>query len=148
MSVHGYLDRGPKSRANLKKVAMTGQEWWLRTFDMNSNGVVKPWCGVCKKGCRGGTKNHIKFCKGLLRKNFRRWHHLGKERVWNFCAANNDKFDVQNEVEAKNGRPTTLTPADQTRRMDGHSFRNGREDLKVGRSYVEVMLHFCTLSIT
>lgn len=36
-----YLDKALKLRAVLKKVPLSDHEWWLKTFDMNGNGVVK-----------------------------------------------------------------------------------------------------------
>ena len=41
-----YLERSKKLRAELKKVAMSDHEWWLKTFDLNGNRVVKLWCGA------------------------------------------------------------------------------------------------------
>ena len=55
-----FLERVKKLRVELKKVAMSDQNWWLKRFDLNGNGVVKLWCSECKKNCRGGSKDHTK----------------------------------------------------------------------------------------
>lgn len=36
-----FEKRLKKMKAELKKVAMFDQEWWLKMFDMNGNRVVK-----------------------------------------------------------------------------------------------------------
>ena len=62
-----YLERAKKLRVELKKVAMSDHDWWLKTFDLNGNGVVKLWCGECKKDCGGGSKDHISTtCSTIL----------------------------------------------------------------------------------
>ena len=96
----------------VKKVTMFDHEWWLKTFDMNGNGVVKLWCGECKKHCRGGNKNHTKAHIDNLFNNFRRSHILNTTHVRNFRVAKNVNFDDHPQSEAKNGRPDIITPKD------------------------------------
>ena len=50
-----YLERAKKLKAELKRVAMDDHDWCLKTFDLNGKGVVKLWCGECKKDCGGGA---------------------------------------------------------------------------------------------
>jgi hypothetical protein len=110
-----YLERAKKMKAELKKVAMFDHEWWLKTFDLNGSGVVKLWCGECKKDCGGGSKDHTKAHNDNLLNNFRRSHILSTTHIRNFCAAKNVDFDDHPQSEAKNGRPLTLTPEDHKR---------------------------------
>ena len=110
-----YLERAKKLRAELKKVAMSDHDWWLKTFDLNGGGVVKLWCGECKKDCGGGSKDHTKAHIDNLFNNFRRSHIVSTSHIWNFCAAKNVNFDDHPQSEAKNGRPLTLTPEDHKR---------------------------------
>ena len=110
-----YLERAKKLRAELKKVAMSDHDWWLKTFDLNGGGVVKLWCGECKKDCGGGSKDHTKAHIDNLFNNFRRSHIVSTSHVRNFCAAKNVNFDDHPQSEAKNGRPLTLTPEDHKR---------------------------------
>ena len=56
-----YLERAKKLRAELKRVAMDDHSWCLKTFDLNGKGVVKLWCGECKKDCRGGQQGSHKI---------------------------------------------------------------------------------------
>ena len=88
-----YLERAKKLRAELKKVAMLDHEWWLKTFDLNGSGVVKLWCGECKKDCGGGSTDHTKAHIDNLFNNFRRSHIVSGAHVRNFCAAKNIDFD-------------------------------------------------------
>ena len=110
-----YLERAKKLRAELKKVAMSDHDWWLKTFDLNGYGVVKLWCGECKKDCGGGSKDHTKAHIDNLFNNFRRSHIVSTAHVRIFCAAKNVNFDDHPQSEAKNGRPLTLTPEDHKR---------------------------------
>jgi hypothetical protein len=91
---------------------MFDHEWCLKTLDMNGNGVVKLWCGECKKHCRGGNKNHTKAHIDNSFNNFRRSHILNTTHVQNFCVAKNDIFDDDPQSQDKNGRPNTLTLED------------------------------------
>lgn len=90
-----YLKRAKKLRVELQKVAMFDHEWWLKTFDMNGNGVLKLWCGEWKKECGGGRKNHTKAHIENLFNNFRISHILSTTRIQNFCTAKNGNFDDQ-----------------------------------------------------
>ena len=110
-----YLAGTKKLRAKLKKVAMSDHNWWLKTFDMNGNKVVKLWCGECKNDCGGGSKVHTKAHIDNLFNNFRRSHIVSTTHVRNFCVAKNVNFDDHPQYEAKNGRPLTLTPEDHKR---------------------------------
>ena len=110
-----YLERAKKLRAELKKVAMSDHEWWLKTFDLNGSGVVKLWCGECKKDCGGGSTDHTKAHIDNLFNNFRRSHIVSAAHVRNFCAAKNIDFDNHLQSQSQNGRPITLTPEDHKR---------------------------------
>jgi len=110
-----YLERTKKMRAELKKVAMSDHEWWLKTFDLNGAGVVKLWCGECKKDCGGGNNDHTKAHIDNLFNNFRRSHIMSTAHIRNFCVAKNVNFNDHPQSESKNGRPLTLTPEDHKR---------------------------------
>lgn len=113
-----YLERAKKLRAELQKVAMSDHEWWLKSFDLNGAGVVKLWCGECKKDCGGGSKDHTKAQIDNLFNNFKRSHIISIAHVRNFCAAKNVNFDDHPQSEAKNGRSLTLTPHDHKRMIN------------------------------
>jgi hypothetical protein len=98
-----YLERAKKLRAELKKVAMSDHDWWLKTFDLNGGGVVKLWCGECKKDCGGGSKDHTKAHIDNMFNNFRRSHIVSTAHVRNFCAAKNVNFDDHPQSEANFG---------------------------------------------
>ena len=107
-----YLERAKKLRAELKRVAMDDHNWWLKTFDLNGQGVVKLWCAERKKDCEGSSKDHMKSQIDNLFNNFRRSHIVSLQHVRNYCAAKNIDFDDHLQSEAKNGRAVTVTLED------------------------------------
>jgi len=110
-----YLERAKKLRAELKRVALSDHDWWLKSFDLNGSGVVKLWCGECKKDCGGGSNNHTKAHIDNLFNNFRRSHIVSAAHVRNFCATKNVDFEEHPQSQQKNGRPIILTPEDHKR---------------------------------
>ena len=73
-----YLERAKKMWVELKQIAIDDHEWWLKSFDLNSRGVVKLWCTECKKDCGKSSKDHTKSEIDNLFNNFKRSHIL----VW------------------------------------------------------------------
>ena len=72
---------------------MSDHNWWLKSFDLNWNGIVKLWCGECKKDCRGGSIDHTKAHIDNLFNNFCRSHIVNAAYVRNFCVAKNIDFE-------------------------------------------------------
>ena len=108
-----YLERAKKMRAELKRVAMDDHDWWLKSFDLNGQGIVKLWCAECKKDCGGGSsKDHSKSQIDNLFNNFRRSHIVSTLHVRNYCVAKYINFDDHPQSEAKSGRPITVMPED------------------------------------
>lgn len=88
-----YLEPAKKLRAELKRVALSDHDWWLKSFDMNGSGVVNLWCGECKKDCGGSNKDHTKAHIDNLFNNFRRLHIVNANHVRNFYVAKNVEFE-------------------------------------------------------
>ena len=65
-----YLERPKKLKAELKRVAIDDHEWWLKTFNLNGNGIVKLWCAECEKESSGSSKDHTKVQIDNLFNNF------------------------------------------------------------------------------
>ena len=107
-----YLERAKKLRAELKRIAMDDHDWWLKSFDLNGNGVVKLWCAECQKDCRGSSKEHTKSQIDNLFNNFRRSHIVSTLHVRNYCAAKNINFEDHPQSTSRNGRPVTVIPED------------------------------------
>lgn len=113
-----YLERAKKLRVELSRVALSDHDWWLKSYDLNGNGVVKLWCGECKRDCGGGSGDHSKAQIDNLFNNFRRSHIVSTNHVRNFCAANNIDFNDHPQSHSKNGRSVTLLPEDHRRLID------------------------------
>ena len=94
---------------------MSDHDWWLKTFDLNGNGVVKLWCGECRKDCGGGSKDHTKAHIDNLFNNFRRSHIVSTGHVRNFCAAKGVDFDNHLLSKSRDGRSAVVTPEDHKR---------------------------------
>jgi hypothetical protein len=111
-----YLERAKKLRAKLKEGAIFDHMGWLKImFDMNGNGVVKVWCGECKKDVRGWQQESHQSTIDNVFNNFKRLHILNTTHIWNCCVAKKVDFDDHPQFETNNGRPITLSPNDHKR---------------------------------
>jgi len=88
-----YLEWAKKLRAEFKRVVISDHDWWLKTFDLTGNRVVKLWCGECKKYCGGGSIDDTKVHIDNLFNNFRKSHIVNASHVRNFGVAKNVDFD-------------------------------------------------------
>lgn len=113
-----YLERAKRLRADLKRTAQSDHDWWLKSFDLNGSGVVKLWCGECRKDCGGGSGEHTKASIDNLFNNFKNSHLVSASHVKNFCAAKNVNFQDYPQSVMKNGKALILTPADYRRMID------------------------------
>ena len=83
---------------------MPDHNWWLKTFDMNGNGVVKLWCGECQKDCGGGNKDHSKAHIDNLFNNFKGSHIVSTTHVQSFCFISiTSKFMYDVKFDARYG---------------------------------------------
>ena len=136
-----YLEWVKKMRAELQRVAISDHEWWLKSFDLNLNGVIKLWCRECKKDCRGGSSDHTKAYIDNLFNNFFKSHIMSAAHVRNFYAAKNIDFKEHPQSQSKNGWSVTLTLEDQ-KRMIGE----GADSVKtVNATLLEGHKHFTVL---
>lgn len=91
---------------------MDDHDWWLKTFDLNGNGVVKLWCTECKKDYGGSSKEHNKSQINNLFNNFRGSHIVSTSHIRHYCAAKSVSFENHPQFASKNGRHVTVTPED------------------------------------
>lgn len=113
-----YLERAKRLRSDLQKTAQSDYDWWLKSFDLNGMGVVKLWCGECRKDCGGGSGEHTKASIDNLFNNFKNSHLVSANHVKNFCSAKNVNFYDHLQSEMKNRKAVILTPADHRRMID------------------------------
>ena len=105
-------------RVELQRVAISDHDQWLKSFDLNKNGVVKLWSRERKKDYGGGSMDHMKAHIDNLFNNFCRSHIMSTAHVRNFYAAKNIDFEEHLQSQSKNEQSIILTLEDHKRMID------------------------------
>ena len=107
----------PKLKKDLENVDMADHDWHLKTYDLNSVGVMKIHCCECNKEFCGATRDHSKSVIANLFANFKKSHLHSTLHIKQWCLRKKVQYN-DHPKEGKKGKPVIYTAADHKRLVE------------------------------